>query len=327
MQELVGRLTALDPEASETLKVIAYFDALIVAGAGVDALLRGAAALSGAVAGAERRGRVVRRTPDGQAAPEPATAPRRPEREWAEGTVWLEREGKLHANDEMVVERLALAVDLLESRRHPVGDLEIVLDSNQPITERTAALARLRITPTAQVRVIATRPEKRQPPTPLSTLVPTRYGLLQASLCRTECDPPSTPAGIGPWVAADHAAQSWEEAVFALLVTAEDRPVMTAEDFGGLMILARAYDPEAPHDDVRAVARLDERSQHILQILVEAESMRAAATTLGMHHSTLQAKHEWLTAQLGYDPRTIGGRIRYGVAELLRRLTDPRALR
>jgi hypothetical protein len=28
MQQLVGRLTALDPEASATLKVVAYFDTL-----------------------------------------------------------------------------------------------------------------------------------------------------------------------------------------------------------------------------------------------------------------------------------------------------------
>ena len=51
MQELVGRLTALDPEASETLKVVSYFDTLVAGAVGLDSLLRGAAVLSGAVAG------------------------------------------------------------------------------------------------------------------------------------------------------------------------------------------------------------------------------------------------------------------------------------
>ena len=51
MQELVGRLSTLDPAASESLKVIAYFDALVEARAGRLALLRGAARLTGCPAG------------------------------------------------------------------------------------------------------------------------------------------------------------------------------------------------------------------------------------------------------------------------------------
>ena len=51
MQELVGRLTALDPQATESLKVIAYFDALVDGHANPEVLLRGAAVLSGCAAG------------------------------------------------------------------------------------------------------------------------------------------------------------------------------------------------------------------------------------------------------------------------------------
>ena len=327
MQELVGRLTSLDPEASETLKVIAYFDALIVAVAGLDALLRGAAALSGATAGAERRGRVSRRTPAGDIAPEPAAAPpRSPERECSVGSVWLERTGRQHANDAMVLERLALALDVLEARRSPSGDLEIALDAGQTLGERTKALTRLRIEPTSRIRVIATRPESRQPSTVLSTFVPTPYGLMQATLCRAETDPPSKPAGLGHWVTADQAPDSWDAALIALRLTEPELQVIDATDLGTLLILARSHDPETPHDDVVALARLDARSTHVLRVLVEADSLRAAASLLGMHHSSLQARHEAFTEELGYDPRTIGGRIRYGAAELLRRLTDPRRL-
>ncbi|MEV7721696.1 PucR family transcriptional regulator, partial [Streptomyces sp. NPDC088184] len=83
MHELVGRITALDPEASETLKVISYFDTLITGGVGLDGLLRGAAALSGTVAGAERRGRTSRRDPEGRRQgrpPRPAPPKTRPPR-------------------------------------------------------------------------------------------------------------------------------------------------------------------------------------------------------------------------------------------------------
>jgi len=51
MQDLLGRLTALDPDASETLKVVSYFDALVARSVGVESMLRGAALLSGATVG------------------------------------------------------------------------------------------------------------------------------------------------------------------------------------------------------------------------------------------------------------------------------------
>jgi DNA-binding PucR family transcriptional regulator len=48
--------------------------------------------------------------------------------------------------------------------------------------------------------------------------------------------------------------------------------------------------------------------------------VRAAASALGLHHSTLQARLESLTRQLGYDPRSPLGRSRYEAARLLSRL-------
>lgn len=51
MQELIGRLSALDPEAENDVRVIAYFDALAESRAGLDGHIRGAAVLSGCSAG------------------------------------------------------------------------------------------------------------------------------------------------------------------------------------------------------------------------------------------------------------------------------------
>ncbi|MBD0419011.1 hypothetical protein H0H10_07450 [Streptomyces sp. TRM S81-3] len=321
MQELVGRLTALDPEASETLKVVTYFDTLVTAGAGLDALLRGAAALSGVVAGADRRGRISRRGPDGQTVrTEPIT--RSPERACSVGAVWLERIGPHHANDQMIVERLALSLDLIEARRNPVSDLEIVIDPARTVTERTTALAKLRVDPGSRIRIMATRSDT-QAASASSAVVPTKYGIVRATLCRTAQEPPSKPAGLGQWVRADHAPDSWDGAVIALRLTDATDPVVDATDLGALLLLARAHDPQEPHDDIRALARLDARSAQVLRALVEADSLRAAAAALGMHHSTLQARHDALTRQLGYDPRTAAGKVRYAASEFLLRLTDP----
>ncbi|GHA98569.1 hypothetical protein ACIQRS_15410 [Streptomyces termitum] len=318
MREHVGRTGG--PEAAEILEVVAHFDALVLAGTGPDGLLRGAAVLSGVVAGAERRGRVSRRDPDGRA---PADEPpvRAAERSCATGTVWLERVGPPHATDALIAERLAVALDLTEARRHPPGTLQTVIDPARPRDERIAALAGLGLTPATPIRIVATRADGTPAAGP-ATAVPTRYGLLRAELRRADASPPGGPAGLGPWVRADHAPDSWESAVIALRLTEPAVPVVDATDLGALLMLARAHDPGDPHPDVAALARLDARTARVLQVLVEAESLRAAAVTLGMHHSTLQARHGTLIRDLGYDPRTATGKVRYAAAELLLRLTD-----
>lgn len=131
---------------------------------------------------------------------------------------------------------------------------------------------------------------------------------------------PAARTGLGPWARADHAPDSWDGAVIAYRLTDATDPVVDATDLGAMLRLAQTYDPDAPHDDVLALGRLDARAATVLRTLVEADSIRAAATELGMHHSTLQARHESLTCELGYDPRTPAGRMRYVAAALLLRL-------
>src|SRR5882757_10386161 len=95
MQQLVGRLTALDPEASATLKVVSYFDTLVGHEVGIETLLRGASVLSGCPAGFDP-GKVIaglRVSPAGQRLPAGSlqhwpSAPAGPG-----AVVWLERSG------------------------------------------------------------------------------------------------------------------------------------------------------------------------------------------------------------------------------------------
>lgn len=316
MQELVGRLTALDPEASETLKVVSYFDALVSGGVGVEGLLRGASALADAVAGAELNGRVRRRDQRGGRPMEEPAGNRHPLREIPGGAVWIERRGAAHANDQMVVERLALAVELTEARRRPEGALEVAIDETRSLLERGAVLGRLGLEPATLVRVIALPPD-RTADAP-STLVATRFGIVRASLGGSA--PATGPVGIGVWVRADRLPDSWGAALIALRLTDARHPVVDATDLGALVLLAHAFDPDAPPDDVRVLDGLDDRTRVVLRELVEGASIRATASVLGMHHSTLQARHESLTRELGYDPRSALGRARYTAADLLLRL-------
>lgn len=318
MKELIGKLSALDPEASEALKVVSFFDAMITNRAGLDALLRGAAVLAGTVAGAERNGRIARFDSSGQRVRSGEDRPHVMTRTFASGAVWLERDEAPHANDQMILERLAFAIALL-SQDSSSGGLAVIIDASRSFEERIAALSRLRIKPDARIRLVATDSGATQVGR-TTTVMPTRYGMLQATLDLDGSFNPPTPAGLGRWMRADQAPESWEGAVVARRLTTPRTPVIDAEAFGAMILLIRAYDPDSPHEDVRVLHGLDKQTAETLRVLVEADSIRSAAAELGMHHSTLQAKHENLSAYLGYDPRTTAGRMRYIAAEMLRRL-------
>lgn len=346
MQELVGRLTALDPEASETLKVVAYFDVLVAGGVGLQALLRGAAVLSGAVAGASDRRRTYRIGPDGDRLTDEATpdraapaadtpdhasadaaqlAPQWPVRRISDGRVWLEREGSPHANDEMVVERLALAVDLVAARR-PGGTgsaLEIAVDAARGPEERRIALSRLGLDPAREVRVAAL-PLSHDADAARSTVVATPHGLVRALLLARDATV-AGPAGVGVTRRGGELPESFRTAVLALRLLPTSDAVVDAAELGVLLTAVSALEPGAAQQpDVAALARLDPRTRAVLDELAGSESVRAAATALGMHHSTLQARHDALTNELGYDPRSLDGRARFGLARLLLRLVEER---
>ncbi|PUB25005.1 hypothetical protein C8K30_108262 [Promicromonospora sp. AC04] len=367
MQELVGRLTALDPEASETLKVVAYFDVLVAGGAGLQALLRGAAVLSGTVAGATDGRRTYRMGPDGDRRTETVQVqPHWPSRSKDDRSVWLEREGSPHANDDMVIERLALAADLVGSRRpgEPGSSLETAIDATRDADERLVALSRLRLDPAREVR-IAALPPSHDVDGALSTVVATPYGLVRAVVLGQGATVPG-PAGVGVPRRADQLPESFRTAVLALRLLPKPSPgsgakrspgsgvgcspgsgagrspgsagsdarshtgrssgseaVIDAADLGVVLAAVSALEPVAAQQpDVVALARLDARTRAVLDELAGSESVRAAATSLGMHHSTLQARHDTLTTELGYDPRSLHGRARFQLARLLLRLVE-----
>ena len=173
MQGLVWRLKALDPEASESLKVIAYFDALVDGHASAQVLLSGAAVLSGCTAGYAVDGKSLRvdasgaRTGPGASEESGSDSAKGPEG-WpghdfgADGRVWIERSGTAFANDEMILERVAIALGMafLGERPSPwalagaalvIGAVYVAIKSEFPRKASRPASAVRRGTPADQI--------------------------------------------------------------------------------------------------------------------------------------------------------------------------------
>lgn len=329
MQELVGRLTALDPEASESLKVIAYFDALVEGHAGLEVLLRGAAVLTGCAAGFTSGPTAMRVDEAGRRAHAQDAGPGAGDARWPAhplpggGRVWLERVGAAHANDAMVLERLAIGLSITLDRGSPVAQerraLEILLASDETPDARADAVHRLRLDAVPLVRIAAS-PAAGSTNDPRSVVLATPAGRVRARVVLPgdvvlDQDASGDPSrrsepqrvGIGSATAPVDLAASWASALLALRMTSPREPVLSADDLGVVLLAAEAADA------------LD-----VLDALSRTDSVRAAAALSGVHHSTMQARAADLAEAIGFDPRTPGGRVRLSDALRLHRLATTR---
>lgn len=329
MQELVGRLTTLDPAASESLKVIAYFDALIEARTGRLALLRAAARLTGYPAGCRLPGEPTslrvepegRRLPDGPAAGWPGLGL------VGGGRVWLERGAEQHPAEPMVLERLALAMTLATGRdaalaAHPAA---VLVDALAGVDERTDAAERLRLRADDLVRAVALLADGST--SEGLTTVPTPWGPARVALLRGDETWSGPAAGVGFAVRPAELPASWSSALVALRARRPDEPVVDADALGALVALVEAVDAgTAVPRDVQHVRELqsDPATARTLDALVDAPSLRAAAASLGLHHSTLQAKVDQLDRTLGFGVATPHGRTRLDLALALARVLAAR---
>ena len=337
MQELLGRIAALDPTATLGLRVIACFDELIIGNVNTRALLSAAASLAGCNAGfqQDRPTRLVRVTPEGELCPsgEPTGQVLHPD----DGlTVWIEREGPKRANDDIIIERLALAVRIrcgqgkgdLDNRR----DLAVLLDGSVPVDERQLAAARLGLLPTATYRVVAAplfAVWKDRPNAP-EDVVPSSFGPLHALvLPSTSTTVGANPAGIGFATQVEHMHHSFRTAVVALRLCAPPTtPVVNADEYGSLIgLLADApSDTHIPDVDLLEKIMTHAWACSTLDALIRAGSVRQAARVCGVHHSTLQTRLDTISDIVGFDPLDGLGRTRLGIAYLVWRLRHSHVL-
>lgn len=326
MKELAGRLTALDPDAGAAVRVIAYFDRLSEARAGLEALVRGAAVLAGVPArlvDVERRVQVrveadgTRR--DSAVPPDPGW----PTTALAPGGVaalWLERtEAAPSVVDAVILERAAGAIRLVLDRtrgRAPVDDpalVETVLDATAPEAARLHAARGLGLETTAFARALA--PFDGRP---------------RIVAGRADTELPAGRVGVGPAVPVLDLPRSWADARTALRFTAQGTAqdpgpkIVYADELGGVALLADLVAPGAePPPDVQALEAAGAATPWLLGTLhavVSTASLRAAAAEINVHHSTLQDRLSHAEHLLGWPLRTPQGRLRLQLALTMRHL-------
>ncbi|MGW4942511.1 helix-turn-helix domain-containing protein [Actinoplanes sp. NPDC004185] len=315
MKDLVVRLAALDADAGAALRVISYFDSLVESRAGLQSIVRGAAVLADCPARLrddERRVRIrvtaagVSAWQDGPPAPEWMTTGA------GSATLWLERAGPPGPVEAMILERAAGAARAVLDRtrgRAPAADpasAELIVDASAPADVRRQAARRLGL---AEPAYVIARPSEIQ----------VRSGPL-----------PKLPgrAGIGPATAILDLPASWAAAKVALRFAAEGTdedpgsPVVHAEELGALALLAEVGD-QSNAPDVRALDHAAAAAPWMLTTLhtmATSISLRAAATTLRLHHSTLQDRITHAEHLLGWNVRSPQGRLRLQLALALRQL-------
>lgn len=347
MEQLVDQLATLDPDASARLKVIAYFDSLVDGHAGVEACLRGAAMLSGCPAGVVWPERRIRMRVDEEGARVRGQVVYSPD--WAsqtmghdgDGKAWIERTGPAHANDAMVLERLAASLRVTVERIQATAPVEsdasveaLLSDTAAPgVRDRAARL--LHLDSSQQVRVLATPPDDDVSAPALSTIMPTIVGPVRAVLESKQRRLPrgaAARAGVGHWVSARDLPASWKAAVTALRLTSIGQPWLHIDDVGPMSVLAAGVDalsgqdagPPPDVDTLQAIVDHHDWASATLEALGTHDSIRSAAHALNIHHSTAQSRCERLEEMLGYSLRTQAGRTRITLALALYRLTHTR---
>ncbi len=338
MQELLGRLSALDPEASQGLRVIACFDELMSGGVAVRGLLNAAAALAGVPVGMQRGGEVQRVDARG-ALLSTTPPPRRLSAEAGAGVdVWIERERPL-ANDAIVLERLALSVRLRLDPRGPASaseavrrDVAALLDPTTSPAARGEAAARLRLSGGERYRVLVAPlfAVWRQHPSGPEDVVWTSHGPVHVVLVQQAATAAGAPLGLGVAASLEQLPRSYRTALIALRLhdgSAVD-PVC-ADDLGGLAeLLAELSDDDGADVDGPGMAGVMSHGWGYATVdaLVRSSTVREAAREVGVHHSTMTSRVEVITGLLGFDPLTGLGRTRLGIGFLRWRLRHSRVL-
>ncbi|MEU5155164.1 helix-turn-helix domain-containing protein [Glycomyces sp. NPDC021274] len=330
MRELIGRLESSSDPSAAALRVIDHFDRLVEERATAAAVVRAAAALAGCPAGLHdaERGVIRRFDPAGRRLPDTEDASTA--RAAVPGSigvwVWLERPDAAAAGplDSLLLERAARTVQALNrpDPRTPGALIRVACDPDAADSDRRNAVKDLGLTGPITV-IVGTDPGANAS---LATTIG-RYAIALATRA------PDLPSGLraGTATASEPAAlpTAFERAATAFrLADRIDGPgasVVRYESLGATAALAERFTPPEAAG-VPDVQRLDAAlATHpwlvdTLQAALDQTSLRQAASSLHVHHSTLQERLAWLEARLGIALAQPGGRQRAAVALVLWRI-------
>lgn len=366
---MIERLSRLDSQAEGALRVVAFYDTLMRRRVDLPALARSSAALAECVVGIRLHGtgRTIRTAPDGREAPVAeapvaetpvaavAAAEPAPTRasaispaascalpimldEEEIGTVWLERLGPDNPLDELLLDRLAIAVAGVVERYGPASTtmadpalVELVISSDTDTATRARALRLLGFAADLPVRAVAVR----------STLPLDRVGARICSarpvkaaplsdvgvILATMVDATNFPAGVfaGVGAATDDPARSWQQARTALRFTTEREPILHHANLGAWALLAQVpRDVARDNDDVNAIARMAANSDDMetLDAYCATGSLRRSAEILHRHHSSVARRIEQIGKALDIDLTEPAGIVRANIALTSWRLLD-----
>ncbi len=333
MRELIGQLSAVDDGAASALRVIAHFDGLVESRAGLGALVRAAAALSGVPAGLRdpSQARALRAAADGAPLPEchiDATWPRQVVDVELGTVVWLETGESPTPVRALVLERFAGAARVtLDRTRHRLSyadAVRVAVDEDADQQSRAAALRRLSVAEPARVLALDGAGEVPGVPTRLvADLDGHRVCILPASVALPSSE--SLRAGVAEAPRVDDLPGGWIRARLALrFAQPQGRygSLVRFEDLGAIATVAAAVAPEvaAGDSDVRRLRQVRVDYPWVvetLEALVATLSLRQAAERLHVHHSTLQERVVHLEAALSYSPCSPTGRHRAAMTLLL----------
>ncbi|OZE89170.1 hypothetical protein CH302_29240 [Rhodococcus sp. 15-2388-1-1a] len=264
MQELLGKISALDPDASLGIRVIACFDELIRGNVNSRALLSTAASLAGCPAGlqVDDPARTMRMTPGGEELDGPGPGTVLSYELPGNAEVWLERQGAPHPNDAIIVERLALSIGVrlgMERRDlEPRRDLGTALDAPRDPMERRAAAERLGLRTGQSYRIVAAPlfAVWQSHPSGAGDVVNTAYGAIHIVVVDAHADRLDVrPSGAGIAVGIDDLDFSLRTAMVALqLCDGDKEPFVDADRYTGIVELLADSSERRAGPDVRAIA-------------------------------------------------------------------------
>ena len=299
MQELVGRLAQLDPDAGAAVKVIAYFDRLVEGHAGLEPIVRGAAVLAGCTARLVDEDRRVQMRVDAQG--RVCDEIGLPDADWPSAplvpdgppVLWLEHGGEPGPVDAMVLERAASAArGVLERTRgrssaalDDPASVEVLFDATVAAQNRLAVARRLGIAENAQVKAVA--------PVGAAGWIESVDGAAWPARGRAT----DGRLGVGAVGGVLELPASWVGARTAARFTALDTEqdpgprIVHADQLGGLAVLADVIGPDTePSADVLAVERARTDAPWVLATLVggaDKPRLRKTATEMLIHHPQL----------------------------------------